>query len=120
MEAIIFLVIFALGIWLAYCIWLAYWLIDSSGAKQFGHGVVVAKKSTEAHWQLMNVAQGDGKGNALQWIYFPSSYVLRIQIAHTTASKLVSAEVYESVEEGDGISVEYSQGRLSKDRAISF
>ncbi|NJR63120.1 MAG: hypothetical protein HC769_32680 [Cyanobacteria bacterium CRU_2_1] len=117
MEVIISLVILSL------VIWFVYWIIDSSGSKQFGHGVVVGKKFTPAHMQTTYVttSQSDGRGGTItstypQITWIPDSYVLRIRIAGDMPSTSVSEEVYESFNEGDSIPVKYSQGRLSKDK----
>lgn len=117
MEAIIFLVISAL------VTWLVYWLVDSSGPRQFGHGVVVGKKFTEGYWQTtwITTTQSDGNGGTTtssypQMTWIPDSYILRIHITDDIANKSVSKELYESTQEGETISVEYSQGRLSKDK----
>jgi hypothetical protein len=119
MEAIIFLVISAL------VIWFVYRLVDSSGPRQCGYGVVVGKKFTEGYWQtiLITTTQSNGNGGTIissypQMIWIPDSYVLRIHIADHIVNESFSKELYENIQEGETISVEYSQGRLSKDKVF--
>jgi hypothetical protein len=106
MRTIVFLVI------LAFVIWFVFWLIDSSNRKQLGQGVVVERKSTEEQNQYVDY--GNNSGGHIQRA--GGSYTLRIRISDRIASKSVSKEVYESIKEGDSVSVEYSQGRLLKEK----
>lgn len=115
MIAIISLVILAL------VIWFMYWIVDSSGVKQSGYGVVVGKKFTPAHTQTVwiNTSQPDGQGGFTtsqypQITWMPDSYVLRIYVAGDRLNTSVSEEVYQRFNEGDSVPIEYSQGRLSK------
>lgn len=119
MKAVVLFVISAL------VIWFAYWLVDSSGARQIGHGVVLGKKFIEGHWQTtwITTTQSDGNGGnttssypQMNWI--PDGYVLRIHIADHIKSASVSKELYESIQEGENISVEFSKGRLSKSKVF--
>ncbi|MEH1907541.1 hypothetical protein [Nostoc sp.] len=114
MKVIIFLVISAL------VIWFVYWLVDSSGSRQFGYGVVVGKKFTKGYWQtrLITTLQTDANGVTTssmhpQTTWIPDSYVLRIHVADDIVNQSVSKMLYESIEEGENIPVEYSRGRLS-------
>ncbi|MHC5775464.1 hypothetical protein [Nostoc sp.] len=48
-----------------------------------------------------------------QTTWIPDSYVLRIHVADDIVNQSVSKMLYESIEEGENIPVEYSRGRLS-------
>lgn len=102
-----------------------YWLVDSSGARQFGYGLVVGKKFTKGYWKTtwQTRRQSNGKRGIRTKRYprstwIPDSYLLRIHVAHAIANESVSKELYESIDEGERVAVEYSQGRLSKDKVF--
>jgi hypothetical protein len=112
MGTIIELIIFS-----ALAIWFVYRLVDFSGPRQFRHGVVVGKKFTKGYWLVYSQPTSITTASSV-WTRMPDSYVLRIHIADDIANKSVSKELYENIQEGETISVEYSQGRLSKDKVF--
>lgn len=107
MEIIIFLII------LFYVTSFLYWLIDSTGPKQFGNGVVMGKEFIPGRWKYIpGSTSSNGSSSPGRCIWIPDNYVLRIRVAGAKPGISVPQKVYESFNEEDIIPVKYSEGRL--------